>query len=74
MVATPTYISLAEEEQYEVGEHSKQPVKLPYKRRKIAFRPISKGKNKDLYDEEFEKEGPRAWIVMTNVNFTRTSF
>jgi hypothetical protein len=58
----PTYISLAEqEEQYEVGKHSKRPVKLPYKRRKIAFRPINNGKNKDLYDEEFEKEC--AWVV-----------
>jgi len=36
-------------------------VKLPYKRRKIAFRPINNGKNKDLYDEEFEKE--RAWVI-----------
>jgi len=58
----PTYISLAEQqEQYEVGKHSKRPVKLPYKRRKIAFRPINNGKNKELYDEEFEKE--RAWVV-----------
>jgi TRIAD3 protein (E3 ubiquitin-protein ligase RNF216) len=36
-------------------------VKLPYKRRKIPFRPINNGKNKDLYDEEFEKE--RAWVI-----------
>lgn len=58
----PTYISLAEQqEQYEVGKHSKRPVKLPYKRKKIAFRPNNKGKNKALYDEEFEKE--RAWVV-----------
>jgi TRIAD3 protein (E3 ubiquitin-protein ligase RNF216) len=58
----PTYISLAEqEEQYEVGKHSKRPVKLPYKRRKIAFRPINNGKKKALYDEEFEKEC--AWVV-----------
>jgi len=36
-------------------------VKLPYKRKKIAFRPNKKGKKKDLYDEEFEKE--LAWVI-----------
>jgi E3 ubiquitin-protein ligase RNF216 len=36
-------------------------VKLPYKRKKITFHPNNKGKNKALYDEEFEKE--HAWVV-----------
>jgi E3 ubiquitin-protein ligase RNF216 len=44
-----------------VGKYSKHAAKLPYKHKKVAFRPVDKGKNKALHDEEFQKE--RVWVV-----------